>query len=246
MRIERTALKRAVRHRCTQGVEENMDYAVSFLICAIEIFLLWVYFRKMNIFNKESIEDEEGSASKVNSTQLYVSLGLIAFLMISATIITLGNVANYLNYLKLNLLLAIVAAASVVDLKKTIIPNLLILAGLGVRVAIYVAEFFLYNEVFAPQIKSDLIGLAFGFGFLLIVSLISRGALGFGDVKLFGIIGIMSGTICTYYTLVFCLIVSALVSTVLLITKKKGRKDSIPFGPCILIGYFVAIALSCY
>ena len=236
MRIERTALQRAVRYRCTQGVEENMDYAVSFLICAIEIFLLWVYFRKLNIFNKENIEGEEGSASKVNSTQLYVSLGLIAILMISATIITLGNVANYLNYLKLNLLLAIVAAAGVVDLK----------IGLGARVAIYVAEFFLYNEVFVPQIKSDLIGFAFGFGFLLIVSLISRGALGFGDVKLFGIIGIMSGAICTYYTLIFCLIVSALVSTVLLITKKKGRKDSIPFGPCILIGYFVAIALSCY
>ena len=223
-----------------------MDYAVSFLLCAIEIFLLWVYFKKLNIFNKESIEGEEGTVAKGTGAQLYFFLGIIAVLMIVATVVTLDSVANYLNYLKLNLLFAIVAAAGVVDLKKTIIPNLLILVGLGVRVAIYVAEFFLYNEIFVPQIKSDLIGFAFGFGFLLIVSLISKGALGFGDVKLFGIIGLMSGAICTYYTLIFCLLVSALVSTVLLITKKKGRKDSIPFGPCILVGYFIAIVLSCY
>jgi len=41
-------------------------------------------------------------------------------------------------------------------------------------------------------------------------------------------------------------LVSAIVSVVLLILKKKGRKDSIPFGPCILVGYFIALVLSCY
>lgn len=223
-----------------------MDYAVSFLICAVEIFLLWVYFSKTNIFEMRIADGEDGSAAKTNHIQLYGALAFIALMMIIATLLTMRNVANYLNYLKLILLLGIVSAAGVVDFKKTIIPNFLILTGLGFRVVIYIIEFFLFKETFVPQIKSDLLGFAFGFGFLLIVSLISRGALGFGDVKLFGVIGLLSGAICTYYTLIFCLLVSAVVSIILLILKKKSRKDSIPFGPCIAIGYFIALALSCY
>lgn len=223
-----------------------MDYAVSFLLCVIEIFLMWVYFKKLNIFQEESTDGEKIAALKNSNKQLYIALGLITVLIIVATLFTLKIVSNYVNYLKLILLFGIVAAAAVVDFKKTIIPNFLIVFGLGMRAVLYIAEFFLYKDTFIPQIKSDLLGFAFGFGFLLIVSLISGNALGFGDVKLFGVIGLMSGAICTYYTLLFCLFISTIVSVVLILLKKKGRKDSIPFGPCILLGYFIAIVLSCY
>ena len=225
-----------------------MKYAVSILICAVEMILMWWYFRKLDVFHCDMANEErdERPAPKAKRTQLYGVLGFIAILMIVATILTLQNVANYLNYLKLILLFGIISAAGVIDFKKTIIPNLLILVGLGIRGVIYIAEFFLCKETFVPQLTSDLIGLAVGFGFLLIVSLLTKGALGFGDVKLFGIIGLMSGAICTYSTLIFALLVSTLVSIVLLIMKKKGRKDSIPFGPCIMMGYFVALVLSSY
>lgn len=223
-----------------------MNYAVSFLICALEILLLWLYFRKQNIFEMESIEGEERTASKVDNTQISIAVSLIGMLLGVATVLTLENVANYLNYLKLILLLGIVAGAGVVDYKRTIIPNQFIIIGLIIRGVIYIAEYFIFSETFYSQLISDLIGVAFGFGFLLIVALISKGAIGFGDVKLFGVIGLLSGAICTYYTLLFSLVASAMVSLILLITKKKNRGDSIPFGPFILMGYFVAIVLSCY
>ena len=223
-----------------------MDYVVSFLICGIEVFLMWLYFKKLNLFKITPVNEEETAVFKTDNKQLYGSLALVAVMMVIATLFTVEHVTHYINHLKLILLFGIVAAAAVVDFKQTIIPNLLILIGLGLRGAIYIAEYVLYRDAFGAQFKSDLIGFAFGFGFLFIVSLISKNALGFGDVKLFGVIGLTAGAICTYYTLLFCLVVSAVVSAILLILKKKGRKDSIPFGPCIAVGYFMAILLSCY
>ena len=78
------------------------------------------------------------------------------------------------------------------------------------------------------------------------VFVITKGALGFGDVKLFGIIGLISGGFCTYSTLLVSLLVSVVVSVIGLIRKKIGRKDAIPFGPCIAIGYLVVIFLASY
>ncbi len=132
------------------------------------------------------------------------------------------------------------------DLKKTIIPNVLILIGLGIRGVIYVIEYFFYREVFFVQLKNDLFGFLIGFGILFFTSVITRGAIGFGDVKLFGIMGIFSGAICTYSTLLFSLFVSCVISIVLIIMKKKTRKDSIPFGPCIFVGYIIAMIVSSY
>lgn len=223
-----------------------MDYAVSFTICGLGVFLLWFYFKKLNLFAVSTGNGEKPSEMKVHNAQYIATIIVISLMMIASTFMLLKNVSNYVNYIKLIVLLGLVAAAAVVDLKKMIIPNLLILIGLGIRVVIYAVEYFLYREIILLQLKSDLIGFALGFGILLIVALITKGSLGFGDVKLFGVIGLTSGAICTYNTLIFSLVASALVSIALLITRKKGRKDSIPFGPCILIGYFVAIILSCY
>ncbi len=223
-----------------------MIYFVSFLLCVVEVLLIWIYFKSKAVFVVCNGNVEANSTPKTNNHQMYAVLAVIFVMLLIASFITLKNVAYYLNYLKLIVLFGIVAAAAAVDLKKTIIPNFFILIGLGFRLIIYIIEFFAYKAIFWEQFKSDMIGVALGFGFLLIVSLITGGALGFGDVKLFGVIGIISGAICTYYTLILCLIVSTIISVVLLITKKKGRKDSIPLGPSILIGYFIALVLSCY
>jgi leader peptidase (prepilin peptidase)/N-methyltransferase len=81
--------------------------------------------------------------------------------------------------------------------------------------------------------------------FYLLV-LISPAALGLGDVKLVGVLGLLLGWI--GWTAVAAGIflgfaTAALAAVALLATGRAGRKDSIPFGPFLLLGALLALLL---
>lgn len=175
-----------------------------------------------------------------------IMVALLDAAMIVSAVIVYTNVVNLINFVKLMTLWVVIAGSAVIDMKKRIIPNVLLLAGLAVRVVIYILEYILYPEVFRAILISDGLGFLVGFGVFFISAVITRGAIGFGDVKLFGLIGLTTGFICTYATMLYCLLASTAVSVVLMILRKKGRKDSIPFGPCVMIGYFITLILSNY
>lgn len=71
-------------------------------------------------------------------------------------------------------------------------------------------------------------------------------ALGWGDVKLSGVLGLYLGWL-GYEAWVFGLlggfITGGLVSVFVLITRRKGRKSHIPFGPFMIIGALGSILL---
>lgn len=172
---------------------------------------------------------------------------IITVCFIAATVlqISLYNNTDAVGFVKLYVLFDIIAAAAIVDWKRRIIPNILIIFGLTFRAGVYAYEIFSKADIKSILIN-DLIGLAVGFGILAIVSLLSRGAVGFGDAKLFGVIGVIGGSFCTYSTLLLSLIISTVYSLIMLARKKIGRKDAIPFGPCIAAGYVIALLLTSY
>lgn len=173
-------------------------------------------------------------------------LTIFCFAVTLAAQISLYHYTNALvSFIKLYGILLLVLCASVIDFKRRIIPNALILMGLVFRVGLYVYEFFTVEEL-KPVLISDGIGFAIGFVFLALISGLTKGSLGFGDVKLFGIIGLTTGAFCTYSTLLIALVLSVIVSVVGIATKKMGRKDSFPFGPCIAAGYAMAVLLTSY
>lgn len=72
------------------------------------------------------------------------------------------------------------------------------------------------------------------------------GALGLGDVKLVGLLGLLLGWLS--WTAVFegvflGFATAALASAALLATRRAARKDTIPFGPYLLLGALLALAL---
>jgi prepilin signal peptidase PulO-like enzyme (type II secretory pathway) len=200
-----------------------------------------------NITEKETQETQEAQEIRpFDSTPSFLTSAALLIIFVTVGIDLFLNTSGILNYAKLMILLGLLGTAAVIDFRLKIIPNLLVYLGLGYRIIIYVFEFFFHRGVFSQIIVNDLIGFAIGFGILLAVALITKQAIGFGDVKLFGIIGLMSGTVCTYTTLFISMVISALVSVILLITKKKSRKDTIPFGPCIFVGYCISVLLKAY
>ena len=174
-----------------------------------------------------------------------ITLILVCAAVFFAVQISLYKNTEIINFVKLYGLLVTVVCAGVIDSRRRIIPNPLIVAGGIFRLALYLWEFLSDSDLKSILIN-DLIGVAIGFVFLLLVSLITKGALGFGDVKLFGVIGLTAGAFCTYTTLFISLVVSTVVSLVGIATKKMGRRDSFPFGPCIAVGYIAALLLTSY
>lgn len=78
----------------------------------------------------------------------------------------------------------------------------------------------------------------------ILCCLIVKGAIGMGDVKLFGVMALYLG-LEGIWTAIFCaLVVSFFIAVFSLITKKVKRKDNIPFAPAILIGTYLSIFLT--
>jgi len=87
-----------------------------------------------------------------------------------------------------------------------------------------------------PSILSGIIGGAIGFVFFLIVFLINPKGMGMGDVKLAGLIGLVIGLPLVTVALLTGIFLGGLVAIVLLLLRRKGRKDVIPYGTFLAIG----------
>lgn len=223
-----------------------MIYLLFVFVAVLSVLVAEVYGARKGVVKLKKVykKCEEKEIAPFEGVTL-ILITIVCFAVAVAIQISLYKNTSILNFIKLYGLFLIVLAAAIVDAKRRIIPNLLVLIGLVFRIGIYVYEFFTVDDIKTVLIN-DLIGFAIGFGFLAIVSLVTKGALGFGDVKLFGIIGILSGSFCTYSTLLVSLVITTVFSLIKMGAKKMTRKDSVPFGPSIAIGYILAVLLTSY
>ena len=75
------------------------------------------------------------------------------------------------------------------------------------------------------------------------MSLIVKKALGMGDVKMFFVIGLLYGLENTYTILLVSMLIMAIVSVILLITKKATKKSAVPMAPFVAVGLLINIIL---
>jgi leader peptidase (prepilin peptidase)/N-methyltransferase len=78
---------------------------------------------------------------------------------------------------------------------------------------------------------NGVIGGAIGFVFLLIPLLIYPKGMGWGDVKMAGLIGLVTGSRLVLVALLIGVTLGGLVAAALLLLKIKKRQEAIPFGP---------------
>ena len=88
---------------------------------------------------------------------------------------------------------------------------------------------------------SMLIGAGVGGGLLLLLAILSRGGMGGGDVKFAAALGFWLGWPGILLGLFLGFVLGGLISVLLLVTRLRGRKDFIPFGPFIAIGAWIAL-----
>ena len=125
----------------------------------------------------------------------------------------------------------------VIDLEHHILPNKLVYPGIVVALAISVAFSVLPNSLeVVPEIKSAAAGGAIGLGLFLLIIVVSRGGMGWGDVKMASLIGLVIGYPLVFVALFLAVVSGGLISWALILIKAKSRKQSIPFGPFLSLG----------
>lgn len=92
------------------------------------------------------------------------------------------------------------------------------------------------------SVTSRLLGLVTGL-LLLLLSKLLKGQIGFGDGIVICITGLCLGFRDNLGLLVLSLTIAAFISLVLLLFKKAGKKDTIPFIPFIFLSYLGGLFL---
>lgn len=150
------------------------------------------------------------------------------------------SIVKSIRYLLLTGVLFLIAW---IDQHEKRIPNRLLLFLLGGRIFLLLVEWILFPGMGLSLLISSSLGMLLGGGLFLLAHFISRGGVGMGDVKLFGVIGCYAGAGVIMPLVFLTVMVSAVYSIVMLLLKKIKLKEEIPFAPFVLIGTILTLAI---
>jgi leader peptidase (prepilin peptidase)/N-methyltransferase len=132
------------------------------------------------------------------------------------------------------LILAVLVVLTATDVEQRRLPHLL-LDSLIVVAALFVP--------FNPTVSwtDALIGGAAAVAFMGVLGLVVRGGVALGDLYLVGPIGLVLGWPAIFVAVFVAGLLSAVVSALLLLTRRAGLKTYIPFGPFLVAGMVVTL-----
>lgn len=106
------------------------------------------------------------------------------------------------------------------------------------KILIWFAGIFLMERIIWPITPwwDSLLGAVTGFLLLLIIALVSKGGMGFGDVKLYALIGFVLGFKLVLLSFFLSTLYGAVIGGLALLFRIVKRRQPIPFGPFIAAG----------
>jgi len=147
-----------------------------------------------------------------------------------------------LDLIKHMILTPMLFSVAVIDFKNSIIPNrlLLTMAETGLLLT------FVYGISDINLAMNMLLGMVVGtviFGILTLLGRLVSGkeAMGMGDVKLVAALGLFFGASNILAISIISFLLGAIISIILVLSKKRKIDDYIPFGPFIVIASYIAI-----
>lgn len=196
-------------------------------------YLNVAFLNERKILSKDTIKEYK-KVCKINYKLIIINIALYIAL--------LYNFKLSLDFLRFAILVPMLISAFVIDYKIQIIPNRLNFTMFEVGI-IFAFIFGIQNLNVA---KDMLLGMLVGGGIFLLITLIGgliagKEAMGLGDVKLMGALGLYFGIVDISLISVLSFLIGAIVSIVILIAKKNREDGYIPFGPFIVLATITAI-----
>lgn len=196
-------------------------------------YLNIVFLNERKVISKESFKKYK-ETFKVNYKLIIVNSCLYVALLYKFGI--------NLDFLRFAILTPMLISAFIVDYKIQIIPNRLNFTMFEVGI-IFAFIFGIQNLNLA---KDMFLGMIAGGGIFLLITLIGgliagKEAMGLGDVKLMGALGLFFGWYKILIISVLAFLIGAIISIIVLIVRKNREDGYIPFGPFIVVATFITI-----
>jgi leader peptidase (prepilin peptidase) / N-methyltransferase len=130
-------------------------------------------------------------------------------------------------------LISMLVIITVSDLRYMVIPD---------KVLLFFLVLIIFERLFIPLTPwwDSLAGGVLGFGLLLLIAIISKGGMGGGDIKLYGVIGLAVGVKVMILSFMIATFLGAVIGLTALALKLIEKGKPIPFGPFISAGTILA------
>lgn len=131
--------------------------------------------------------------------------------------------------------------AFIYDLRHFMIPDRITFGAIILTVIFILSSFALgvYTQGQVINYFFSAFGSAFFFFILWFITM-GKG-MGFGDVKLGFLIGLLLGWPKTVIGLFLSFVIGAIIGIILILLKRKGMKSEVPFGPFLVLGTFLGL-----
>lgn len=139
-------------------------------------------------------------------------------------------------------LAAISVALALIDLDTRRLPNAIVVPGYLVG-AVLLASSSVLSADFGSLLRAAIGCVALGLAYLL-MAVVAPGGMGFGDVKLAGVLGLFLGWIgwgALVVGSIAAFLLGGIFGIILILAHRGGRKTAIPFGPWMLLGAWIGI-----
>ncbi len=144
------------------------------------------------------------------------------------------------------LFVPVAAALWFIDVGHKRLPDVLTLPAAGVALLLAAADAGFHSPA---ALQGAFLGAVALFVLYFLMNLLTRGGMGMGDVKLALSIGALTGYLGWAYVVgatALGFMSGGALSAALLASRRTGRKDTIPFGPFMLLGAFLRLPLSVF
>lgn len=128
----------------------------------------------------------------------------------------------------------ILLMVSIVDLDHFWIPDRLLLAG----TVLWGLSLWWPGGI---GLRPGLLGGMVGIAVMATIYYLARGGMGLGDVKLAALMGLYLGPAQVALALMLAFVIGAIAGGTLVLLKRKGRKDRLPFGPFLAVGAYLTM-----
>lgn len=223
-----------------------MDIAILCAVALLSTAASWLYQSNRKPTDETQEMPREGGLLKMPQGKqwIFLIIMLVSLCGLAVVLETVYERNTLLENLKLLTLMSILFTAAKIDAKERVIPNQLILAGLVLRVAFWAAELIAKPNSFLALMKDNLVACLLVGLFFVIGVLLVKGGLGMGDIKLMLIMSLFQGFYGVVSALFGAMSVAFVYAVVVLLMKKKSRKDSVAFAPAILLGTMLSVLLT--
>lgn len=139
-------------------------------------------------------------------------------------------------------LAAVSIALALIDLDVHRLPNTIVLPAYGIGIVLLGGAGTLNGDI--GSLARAALGMAVLWGAYLLMALVYPGGMGFGDVKLAGVLGLFLGFLGWRELAVgafAAFVLGGMFALVLVLLRRATRKSGIPFGPWMLVGAWVGI-----